>query len=484
MTKILNNLKPQKVFDFFEEICAIPHGSKNTGAISDYCVEFAKKRNLRCIKDEHNNVIIFKDASKGYENHPVVIIQGHLDMVCEKTPDSDHDFTKEGLSLYVEDGFVRAKDTTLGGDDGIAVAYALAVLDDDSIAHPPIEAVFTVDEEIGMLGADAMDMSPLKGRYLLNIDSEEEGIFLTSCAGGLTAGIKIPVVYTEVTEDVEECEIEIGGLLGGHSGTEIIRGRANAHKLLGRLMLILNSSVRYGISEIAGGTKDNAIACNVRVKAFVVKEDIEELIEIAEELNRDLLTEYRNCDDGIYIKVTRTGNTTGKMIDSKSRERLTFVLVNAPNGVVKMSADIEGLVETSLNCGVLNLGSESIQIGFSVRSSVESAKWAVYEQLEYLAEFLGCECEFTGNYPGWQYKPDSRLREIMLEVYEEQYGKKPGVTAIHAGLECGIFADRLPGIDIVSFGPDILDIHTAKERLSIESVERVWEFVLEVLKRL
>lgn len=484
MTKILNNLEPEKVFYFFEELCAIPHGSGNTDAISDYCVEFAKQRNLKCIKDGNNNVIIFKDASAGYEEHPGVIIQGHLDMVCEKTNDSSHDFTKEGLSLYVEDGFVKAKNTTLGGDDGIAVAYALAVLDDDSILHPAIEAVFTVDEEIGMLGADAMDMSPLKGKYLLNIDSEEEGVFLSSCAGGLTAGIRIPVTYEEISEDVMECEIKIFGLLGGHSGTEIIRGRANAHKLLGRLMLRLNNTVRYGISELIGGTKDNAIACNVRVKAFVVKEDWNKLKEELSAYNSELLSEYRSCDDNIKITVTETGKNAGRIISAKSKEFLTFILVNAPNGVMKMSSDMEGLVETSLNCGILRLEEEFIRVGFSIRSSVESAKWALYEQLEYLAEFLGCECEYSGNYPGWQYRTDSRLREIMLSVYEEQYGKKPEVTAIHAGLECGIFADRLPGIDIVSFGPDILDIHTTKERLSIESVERVWKFTVEVLKRL
>ncbi len=484
MTKILNNLEPKRVFEIFEELCAIPHGSKNTDAISEYCVNFAKEHQLSWTKDSHNNVVIKKCASKGYEDHPGVIIQGHLDMVCEKTPESAHDFQKDGLQLCVENGFVHAKDTTLGGDDGIAVAYALAILEDESIQHPAMEAVFTVDEEIGMLGADAMDMSGLNGRYLLNIDSEEEGVFLTSCAGGLSVDIKIPVTFEEITDDVKECEIEITGLLGGHSGTEIIRGRANAHKLLGRLLLLLNGCVRYGISEITGGSKDNAIACNVKIKAFVVKEDISTLMEVAEELNQDLLTEYRGCDDGIQIQITQNEKTSGRMISSKAKEILTFLLVNAPNGVMKMSSEMEGLVETSLNCGILNLKEDAIRIGFSVRSSVESAKWALYEQLEYLAEFLGCECSFTGNYPGWQYRADSRLRNIMLEVYEEQYGEKPEITAIHAGLECGIFADRLGEIDIVSYGPDILDIHTVKERLDIASVERVWKFTLEVLKRL
>ncbi len=484
MTNILKDLEPKNVFRFFEEICAIPHGSGNTKAISDYCAKFAHERGLKYIQDDSNNVIIFKDAAKGYEDHPAVIIQGHLDMVCEKTQDSDHDFENDGLSLYVEDGFVKAKGTTLGGDDGIAVAYALAILDDTTLMHPAIEAVFTVDEEIGMLGADAMDMSPLKAKYLLNIDSEEEGIFLTSCAGGLTAIITLPADFVDAPEGAIGCEIEIGGLKGGHSGTEINKGRANANKLLGRLMYSLNKEVRYGITDIVGGTKDNAIACNVKVSAVVFEDDYEKLCELAAKLNEELKSEYSGTDDNIFIKVTKSDAAFGQMISPKSKEILTFILVNMPNGVMKMSGNIEGLVETSLNCGSFNLNEDLITLGFAVRSSIESAKWALYEQLEYLAGFVGCECTFNGNYPGWQYKVDSNLRQIMIDVYKEQYGKEPEVTAIHAGLECGIFADRLPGIDIVSFGPDIHDIHTFSERLSIESVERVWKYTLEVLKRL
>lgn len=484
MTGKLEGLTPQRVFYFFEELCNIPHGSGNTDAISDYCFEFANKRGLKVTKDTNNNVVICKEATPGYENHPTVIIQGHLDMVCEKKPGTNHDFIKDGLDLFIEDGLVGAKDTTLGGDDGIAVAYALAILDDNLLCHPPIEAVFTVDEEIGMLGAAAMDMSNLKGKYLLNIDSEEEGIFLTSCAGGLSANITIPVTFNEISEDVTVCNVEIGGLLGGHSGTEIIRGRANAHKILGRFLHILNNSIRYGISSINGGTKDNAIANNVRLSLLVHDEDIEELKTIALEVCNELLSEYRGVDDGLFINVTTTDVKSGSMIDSKSKELLTFVLVNSPNGVIKMSADINNLVETSLNCGILNLEANEIKIGYAIRSSVESAKWALYEQLEYLADFIGLECSFAGNYPGWQYKKDSRLREIMIDVYKEQYKKDPEVSAIHAGLECGIFAKNIEGIDIVSFGPDIYDIHTFNERLNIESVERVWNYIIEVLKRL
>lgn len=470
--------------DIFKEICEIPHGSYNTKAISDYCVNFAKKNNLRFIQDSSNNVVIFKDAAKGYEDHPAVIIQGHLDMVCEKGAGSTHDFMKDPLKLKEDDGYLSADNTTLGGDDGIAVAYALAILADDSLMHPALEVVLTVDEEVGMLGAAALDMSVLKGKYMLNIDSEEEGIFLTSCAGGMTAHIEVPVSYVEIKDDVTECIINISGLLGGHSGTEIIRGRANAHKILARLLLQLNQTVHYGIESVTGGSKDNAIPNNVELKILIDNNDIEAMKEDIKTLNEQLLSEYKNCDDDISITVSETDVKSGKVFDMKSREIVTFLLLNSPNGVVKMSSDIDNLVETSLNCGVLNTTDDTVNVGFSIRSSKESAKWALYEQLEYMAEFLGCECEMSGNYPGWAYKNESQLRNIISEVYTEQYGSKPEFSAIHAGLECGIFAGKLDDIDIVSFGPNIHDIHTCNEKMEIESAKRVFDFTLEVLKRL
>lgn len=492
MSFVLEDLQPQNVFHYFEEICRIPHGSGDTDAISDYCVAFAEKNNLSHWKDEHNNVVILKPASKGYEEHPTVMIQGHLDMVCEKTPDSLHDFSKDPLDLEVKDGFVLAKNTTLGGDDGIALAYALAILADSNLKHPALEVVFTVDEEIGMLGANDMDMSNLKASYLLNIDSEEEGVFLTSCAGGLGVDVNIPInSYQKVPKQAVSCNLSITGLLGGHSGTEIIRGRANAHKILGRVLYAMNQSIRYGIVSLEGGKKDNAIACNTFVKIVVDSDDYENLEELLKDINQELGAEYHNCDDGILLSLEKNEDMPDVMISNKSKEILTFFLVNMPNGVVKMSPDIENLVETSLNCGVLEMvnavddeDSDSIHLGFSLRSSIESAKWNLYEQLEYLAEFLGCTCTFSGNYPGWKYRSDSQLRKVMLDVYKQQYQKDAEVTAIHAGLECGIFADRIPNLDIVSFGPNIYDIHTVKERLEIASVERVWKFLIAVLEEL
>ncbi|MCM1468395.1 MAG: aminoacyl-histidine dipeptidase [Alistipes sp.] len=485
MTGKLSDLQPKRVFEIFEELCAVPHGSGNTDAVSDYCVEFARARNLDAKKDGFNNVVITKPASKGYEDHEGVILQGHLDMVCEKTKESDHDFKTDGLRLYVEDGFIKAKDTTLGGDDGIAVAIALAVLEDDTLAHPPLTAVFTVDEEIGMLGASAMDMSDLCGKYLLNIDNEEEGVFLTSCAGGIRADVVIPAPGVSVS-GAAQCEIVIDGLNGGHSGTEIHRGRANAHKIFGRLLYMLNGNVRYSISGLRGGTMDNAIARSLTANVLVEKEDIGALRDTAQKLVRELREEYRGVDDGIRITVTETETAGNSMMTPKAKEILTFFLMNCPNGVIKMSADIDGLVETSLNCGILEYdeANEEIHVGFAIRSSIESAKMAVYDQIEYLAQFLGCECSGRGNYPGWQYQKDSRLRELFGELYREQTGKEAKFTAIHAGLECGIFAGRLPGLDILSYGPDILDIHTVSERLDIESAARTYELTVNALKRL
>lgn len=482
MSKILNNLKPSDVFSYFEDICDIPHGSRNTKEISDYCVAFAKEHHLDYIQDEYNNVIIRKAASKGYEDHDTVMIQGHLDMVNEKTADSLHDFDTEGLTLKIDGDYVMADNTTLGGDDGIAIAYALAVLADDTLAHPAIEAVFTVDEEIGLLGATALDCSGLKAKYLLNVDSEEEGIFLSSCAGGITASLELPVEY-EGIEGVS-CNIIIDGLLGGHSGSEIDKGRANAHVLLGRMLYALNEEVPYAIVSIKGGGKDNAIASYVNMEILVEKDYMEALEKILHTLNENFLEEYKGTDDGIRITLIQNDEKQCDAIIGKSKMFITYLLMNIPNGIVKMSHDIKGLVETSLNCGILELDDTKFRLGFAVRSSKASSKYALCDRLRFLVEFIGGEITFEGDYPGWKYEENSRLRQIMCQEYRKLYGKEAKVEAIHAGLECGIFADKMPGIDMISFGPDMKDIHTPKERLSVSSVARTWELIKAVLAAL
>lgn len=467
---------------YFYEICSIPHASGNTKAISDYCVDFAKAHNLRYVQDEFHNVVIYKNASAGYENRPGIIFQGHLDMVAEKKAGSNHDFEKDGLETYVEGDFLYARDTTLGADDGIAIAYALAILADDSIEHPALEAVFTVDEEIGMLGVDKFDASVLSGKYLLNCDSEEEGILTAGCAGGVRVDMSFPMDYVERT--ARKCHITLDGFAGGHSGVEIHKNRANAHKVFGRLLYKLAQEIRFSLSTIEGGTKDNVIATQVESDLYVEEEDLEKLQVIAKKLNNDLLNEYSGSEENIRIFIQIEETEHGRMLSPNSLERLIFVLMNLPNGVCKMNTAIPELVETSLNCGILGLVGDTLKIGCLIRSSVDSAKEALVDQLTYLCEMMEGECSCHGNYSGWQYQPESHLREVFKDSYHKITGREMTVTTIHAGLECGMFMGKKPDLDCVSFGPDIYDIHTCKEHLDLKSAYRTWQLILDVIKNL
>ncbi len=479
---VLKDLQPERVFYYFEEITKIPHGSGNTKQISDYLVGFARAHGLKYIQDESNNVIIFKDASKGYEKAPCVILQGHMDMVCEKTPESSHDFTKDPLELVVEGDYVSAKDTTLGGDDGIAVAYALALLEDDSLCHPALEVLITVDEEIGLLGAAALDTTPLKGRYLINLDSEEEGYLWVGCAGGLTAQTNIPVKYQEA--DGRKYEITVSGLLGGHSGSEIDKNRANATLLLGRFLFEAREKGSYVLAEIEGGQKDNAIPRTARALILTDEETGAEIQKFAGEFTRNLQKEYTGSDDGITVTAEARGTGKEPVLHPVSLEKVLFFLIHYPNGIQKMCGYMEGLVETSCNLGITRLTPEGLACSASVRSSVATEKKALADKIAYLTEFLGGEYKAEGNYPSWEYKQDSRLRPYMVDVYEKLFHVKPQVRVIHAGLECGLFYEKIPGLDCVSLGPDMKDIHTTEEQLSISSVQKVWEYLLEVLKNM
>ena len=480
---VLTGLKPEKVFYYFEEITKIPHGSTDTKKISDYLAGFAKEHNLKYIQDESNNIIIFKDASKGYESADSVIIQGHMDMVCEKDDDCDIDFTKDPLTLELNDGIISAKGTTLGGDDGIAVAYALAILDDDTIAHPALEVVITVDEEIGMLGAAALDTTPLKSKLMLNIDSEDEGIILVSCAGGMTSTVHLPVAMTDINGS--KVTLNVGGLLGGHSGTEINKGRANANKLMGRTLYMLAKKFDFNLVSINGGLKDNAIPR--ASKAVVVFDKSVDLNAVKKEVSAivsDFKKEYKNTDAGVDIKVEDNGNAEVSVFDKDSTTRVITALMNLPLGIQSMSFDIEGLVQTSLNLGILETRDDEVAFSYSVRSSVESEKQDLAMQLESLSKALGGFVTTMGEYPAWEYKSDSKLREVMIDSFKKQYGKEPEIQAIHAGLECGLFAGKIKDLDAVSFGPDMKDIHTPKESMDVESVRRTWDYLIDVLASL
>lgn len=475
------NLASQKVFDYFEEICAIPHGSRDTKRISDYLVSFAKEHGLTCYQDEANNVVIIQEATAGYEDAEPVIIQGHMDMVCEKESDCTVDFATEGPDIYVDGDFVKARGTTLGGDDGIALAYVLAIMDSPEIAHPRLEAVLTVDEEIGMLGAESIDLSMLKGHKLLNIDSDVEGHFLTSCAGGMTVETTIPV--ERGTGRGLAVTVAVTGLAGGHSGAEIDKEHGNANILMGRLLKYIADRMEFGIVTLAGGLKDNAIPREARAKLLIPAEKKNAFIALAAELERILKKEFAVSDADVRIDVETGEETEAEILSPNAMTRVIFYLRNVPDGVQHMSRVMPGLVETSLNLGILVLHEDKLCATASVRSSVSTRKEELRERIEYLAEFLGGGIAVSGDYPAWEYRADSEIRTAISEIYRELFDGEPVFEAIHAGLECGILSGKIADLDCVSFGPDNYDIHTPKERLSVSSTERVWKLLVEFLKR-
>lgn len=475
------NLQPEKVFQFFEEMSRIPHGSGNTKAISDYCVNFAKARNLEYHQDEVNNVIIIKEASKGYEASEPIIIQGHLDMVCEKEADCTKDMDKEGLDLYVDGDFLKARGTTLGGDDGIAVAFALALLDMEELEHPRLEAVFTVDEETSMGGIQALDLSPLKGHMVLNIDSDEEGVFLTSSAGGAEVSVDLPV--KRVSSQGTVCRVKVEGLIGGHSGSEIHKQRANSCKIMGRVLKALAEECEFGLVELNGGTKHNAIARSAQACLVMEEQDLPKAREVIASIQSVLKNEYRVADPDLTICFSEEESKTVQAVDPTGLAKILFLLREYPFGVMYMSTDIEGLVETSCNVGIINLKEEEFSTCLSIRSSVATRKYEVLDRIVFLGEFLGATVEKTDDYPAWEYNPNSKVRTMIADVYRDLFHEEPRIEAIHAGLECGYLDEKMQGLDAVSFGPANFDIHTPKERLSISSTQKYWELLVEFLKR-
>ena len=475
----LAGIEPQEVFACFEKLCAIPHGSRNTKAISDYLVAFAREQGIRCIQDNLNNVILFGEGTCGMENHAPVILQGHMDMVCEKDPGCSLDMAAEGLDVTHDDTCVYAKGTTLGGDDGIAVAYAMALLMDKTIPHPPLEVIITVDEEIGMLGAAGIDLSMLRGRRMINLDSEEEGIFTVSCAGGATAVLSLPnnrhAVYGPCIR------LAVDGLQGGHSGAEIHKNRANANKVMGEFLGRIQKLMPLCLTSFSGGSKDNAIPRSCQATAVAMGIHLERINEVAAALQAEIREKYDEPDATVQaFDVDALG---GNGLSTEDTAKVIALLNAVPNGVQAYSADIPGLVQTSLNLGIAKLG-ERFTATFSVRSSVNQEKQALLDKLRDLVGFYGGSYSQMGEYPAWEYRKDSALRDTMVRIYRQMFGKEPEVLAIHAGLECGLLGQKIPGLDCVSIGPQMHDIHTSREKLEIASTERTWRFLLEVLKAL
>ncbi len=475
----LQGLEPESVFRYFEEICAIPHGSRNTKAISDYLVSFAKAHGLRYRQDESNNVVIFVPGTCGLEDHESVILQGHMDMVCEKDAGCPLDMAVDGLDVTHDGCCIFAKGTTLGGDDGIAVAYALAILDDNTIAHPPLEVIITVDEEIGMLGAAAMDLADVKGRTMLNLDSEDEGIFTVSCAGGATCTVSLNAERKAVYGPCVRLSVE--GLRGGHSGAEIHKNRANANKVMGDFLGRIQKLMPLCLTSFSGGSKDNAIprACQATVVAMGI--GLERINDIAAQLQQEVRETYDEPE--ALVQAFDVDALGGNALTTAATADVISLLCAAPNGVQAYCPDMPELVQTSLNLGIAKLG-DRFTATFSVRSSVNAEKEGLITKLKELADFYNGTYSQSGTYPAWEFKKDSRLRDVMIPIYTRMFGNERKVLAIHAGRECGLLGDNLPGLDCVSIGPQMHDIHTSREKLEIASTKRTWDFLLEVLKAL
>lgn len=475
----LAGLEPAAVFGYFEKLCSIPHGSRNTKPISDYLKSFAEEHGIPCIQDELHNILLFQEGTCGYEDHEPVIIQGHMDMVCEKDEACPINMETEGLDVTHNSEFVYANGSTLGGDDGIAVAYVLALLADKSIPHPPLEIIITVDEEIGMEGAAGVDLSMLKGRTLINIDSDEEGLFTVSCAGGARGTIHLPVQRRIVYGPCVKLTVE--NLQGGHSGMEIGKNRANANKVMGEFLSRVQKLMPLCITKLEGGAKDNAIPRSCQATLVALGMNPERINAVAEALQKEI---RENFDEpNAIVRGDDVDAMGGNALTAESTAKVIALLNAAPNGVQSWSEDIPGLVQTSLNLGIVTL-SEELTLTFSVRSSVNQEKRNLLDRLKELAEFNEGSYSEMGDYPAWEYKKDSRLRDTMVAVYRELFGKEPQVLAIHAGLECGLLSEKLPGLDCVSIGPNMYDIHTSRERLDIASTKRTWDFLLEILKSL
>ena len=476
----ISHLEPTRVFTYFEEMCQIPHGSRNLQKISDYFVKFAKEKNLEYVQDEALNVIIKKPASKGYENCPPVIIQGHMDMVAVKKPDCDIDLMTEGLKPMTDGKFVWAQGTSLGGDDGIAVAYALAILEADDIKHPALEVIITTDEEIGMDGAIALDTSDIKGRRMLNIDSEAEGELLVSCAGGMRVNCHLPIKKENKTG--LRYRLTIDGLQGGHSGVEIHKERGNANCILGRILYELENVTDIQVISANGGLADNAIPRQAVLECMISEQSKEMFVSTVIELETAIKQELLTKDKNFFVEIKSLGIGDAEVLDKASTLKMAYLLMSLPNGVCAYSADIEGLVQTSLNLGMLKMEEEELVLTFALRSSLESEKKVLGQKLDAITKLVGGYTVISGEYPGWAYKEDSYLREHMKKVYCDMYQKDPNIVAIHAGLECGILSGKLEGLDCVSFGPNLYDIHTTEERMEVASVKRTWDYLLKVLE--
>ena len=478
MEFIIKNRRPASVFRFFEEISAIPRASFHEEAIASYLVDFAASRGLECYRDEMHNVLIKAPASKGYESYPPLLLQGHTDMVCEKNADVEHDFDKDPLDLYLDGKYLRARGTTLGGDNGIAVAVMLALLDGELDAHPAYECLFTTAEEVGLNGAHAFDYSRISARRMINLDSEEQGIVTAGCAGGIRSDLSLKT--TAIPFQGECLRVEIKGLMGGHSGANIHCGRANANKLMGRILAALRAETPFSLVALSGGSKDNAIPreCVSTLAVPDAELAINVITEEAERIAEELCT-----DDRGFTVTCRTEADEATMLTREDTDAVITLLACAANGVLEMSRRVAGLVEFSRNLGVIEQTPDALSFVFSSRSCIDAQLDVSTRELDLLAARCGMSARHYSRYPGWSFAPVSPLRDRYLAVYESLTGKAAKVDIIHAGLECGVISSHLPDMDMISIGPDMKDIHSPDEALDLDSVEEFWRVLAEMIRK-
>mgnify|MGYP000913111794 FL=1 len=482
MNKDLKALEPKKVFEYFAEILEIPRPSKKEEKIIEYLMKWGKKRKLETLRDEIGNVLIRKKATKGYEKKPWVCLQSHMDMVCEKNSDKKFNFEKDAIEAYVEDGWLKAKGTTLGADDGIGMAMALAILDSKDIEHGNIECLFTVDEETGLSGAKALSKDFLNSRILINLDSEDEGELFIGCAGGKDTMAKIPYELEPSPKGVAY-KISVFGCKGGHSGDDINKGLANANKVLNRILWTLNNEMDIALASFEGGNLRNAIAREANSVIVASEKNVKKMIKMVEKYNKDIRFEFRSTEPNLQVKIEET-KMPKKVIDAMTQEDLLNVLYAVPHGVLSMSREIPNFVETSTNLASVKMIDNCFVVATSQRSSTETAKEAACDRNAACFRLVGAEITHGDGYPGWTPNPKSKILKVAKESYKKLFKKEPIVRAIHAGLECGLIGEKYKGMDMISFGPTLRGVHSPDERLEIKTVQMCWDHTLDILKNI
>ncbi len=481
--RLLENIEPKEVFYFFEEISKIPRGTGNEKAVSDWLVKFAKDRGLYYLQDEKFNIYIRKEATKGYESRPGVIFQSHMDMVCEKKEGARHDFLKDPINIVVEGDKITARDTTLGGDDGIGMALTLALLDSDTIEHPLLEAVITVDEELGMTGAECFDAGMLEGDIFINLDSDDDGVFVVGSAGGPTVSAHIPIEWENGGEGVSYM-LSVTGLLGGHSGEDIHRERGNANKLISRVLDAMERTAEFEMAYVNGGVMCNAIPREARALLLVKESNVLKLKEVADEYSKIYANEYRLSDKGLTLSFEPFESKVERVFSKKTKESVISFGCLCETGIIRMNLEFENVVESSNSLGTITTGEESVKFTFVTRSSIESMYRNMVYKIDRLAKIFGGYMCKEYDCLEWPYDPENRIKKIFESIYIEFFGREARSVVLHTGLECGIIGRNVGRkIDMISMGPECKDLHMPGEWLSIESTKRYWSMLAEVLRR-